>query len=124
MLVLSIFPPKPVIGVLTVKAIDPNTHVLGDMRVVKHKGIVLVQEAVAGGWEYTQLHNKQTLTSCHARLRQLGYSHVGRDAQGWLYYSKQVTLLLADGGMWSTSGYHLVTGIHRVVTSEPTTGEE
>lgn len=68
------------------KIFDPT---VGDMRVTKRETIVYVQEYVPWGWEYTQLHNNQTLTSCVAELIRRGYHYIGRDQEDSVFYYRK-----------------------------------
>lgn len=94
-----------------------STIKLGDMRVRKNCQPfgVYVQERVAGGWEYTQLHNDQTLTSVVAELKRRNYKFVGRD-ENYYVYSDTPTIpadVIDKDGVWSRPYYDTTAGAWR-----------
>lgn len=75
---------------------NPGAISLGDMRILKRRRRVFVQEYVPGGWQYTQLHPGQTLTSCVRALKQKGFTYFGREPGDTVYYYHPARPLTTD----------------------------
>lgn len=100
------------------KEIDLSTIKLGTMRVRKNGGTVYVQEYVHGGWEYTQLHSNQTLTSVIDELNRRGYEFLGRDHHKFYYYARSESALTIpaeaiENGIWIRPYYDTIAGAWR-----------